>query len=123
MKVLLYVFLGGGLGSVLRFYTSVLTAQLYKTGTFPLATFLVNVLGCLLIGMFSGYFIKADNSLKFLLITGFCGGFTTFSAFSAENLSLWQNGNHAMLIAYILLSVFAGVAAVYAGLQFGKMSF
>jgi len=82
-----------------------------------MGTFVVNMLGCFLIGVLTSYFIKVDNYLKFLLITGFCGGFTTFSTFSAENYSLWQEGNFGLLISYIGLSVFVGLLAVYLGLQ------
>lgn len=82
-----------------------------------MGTFVVNMIGCFLIGVLTSYFIKVDNYLKFLLITGFCGGFTTFSTFSAENYSLWQEGNFGLLISYIGLSVFVGLLAVYLGLQ------
>ena len=85
-----------------------------------MATFLVNMVGCLLIGIFSGYFLKYDSELKFLLIAGFCGGFTTFSTFSAENISLWQSGSYGILLVYVLLSVFVGLLAVYVGLNMVK---
>ena len=85
-----------------------------------MGTFVVNLIGCFLIGVLTSYFIKVDNYLKFLLITGFCGGFTTFSTFSAENYSLWQNGNYSILMIYILLSVVIGLLAVYLGLQVAK---
>ena len=120
IKNLLYIFLGGGAGSVLRFLISNYTQKTVNINNFPLGTFLVNVIGCFLIGWLTAYFVKVDSYLKFLLVTGFCGGFTTFSAFSAENFSLWQSGNYGMLILYILLSVIVGFAAVYLGLQLVK---
>ena len=85
-----------------------------------MGTFVVNIIGCFLIGLFSAYFFKTDSQLKFFLIAGFCGGFTTFSTFSAENYSLWQSGNSFVLVAYVLLSVFLGLAAVFAGAHLMK---
>ena len=119
-RAIIYVFLGGGLGSVLRFLTSNFTQKLFNYKEFPFGTFTVNIIGCFLIGLLSAYFLKVDNYLKFLLITGFCGGFTTFSTFSAENFSLWQNGNYFTLIIYILTSVIIGLFAVFAGFQMIK---
>ena len=87
MKAFLLVFLGGGLGSGLR-YLATLTMNQYSK-FFPFGTFTVNMLGCLLIGLILGYAQK-ENTLTsnqtLLLATGFCGGFTTFSAFANENL-------------------------------------
>ncbi|UJF29284.1 fluoride efflux transporter CrcB [Kaistella sp. 97-N-M2] len=120
MKNLVYIFLGGGFGSVLRFLISNYTQKLWNISSFPMGTFVVNMLGCFLIGVFTTYFIRIDSSLKFLLITGFCGGFTTFSTFSAENFSLWQSGNYFILGLYILLSIIVGLIAVYLGLQVAK---
>jgi CrcB protein len=99
----------------MRYLVSFYTSKSFQFGQFPLGTFLVNIIGCFVIGVLSSYFIKEDHSLKYLLITGFCGGFTTFSTFSAENYSLWQNQNYFILISYILLSVILGILAVLMG--------
>ena len=85
-----------------------------------MGTFVVNIIGCFLIGVFLSYFLKADNSLKFLLIAGFCGGFTTFSAFSAENYSLYQSGNYLVLGLYVFGSLLLGFIAVVIGFQLMK---
>lgn len=105
---------------MLRFLISNYTQKLWNVNTFPLGTFVVNIIGCFLIGFFTAYFIRVDSYMKFLLISGFCGGFTTFSTFSAENYSLWQSGNYLILLFYILLSVLVGLGAVYLGLQVAK---
>ncbi|WP_310557435.1 fluoride efflux transporter CrcB [Flavobacterium sp.] len=118
MKTIIYIAIGGGLGSVLRYVTTIFVTK-YASSNFPYATFLTNVLGCLLIGLFFGYFEKQNTisqDLKFFLITGFCGGYTTFSAFSNENIQLLQTNQFFTAILYITLSVFIGLLATWVGL-------
>lgn len=122
IKQLVLVGLGGAFGSILRFLTSMFTLK-YHVGLFPLGTFLVNIVGCLLIGLFIG--VSERNQLmgadlRLLLVTGFCGGYTTFSTFSSENLQLIQNGNYVMFVFYTLLSIFLGILAVYVGFLISK---
>lgn len=95
IKTLLFVGLGSFLGGISRFGLS-RWVQGHGTGNFPYGTLVVNLLGCLLIGVFYGWFDRArifDPDLRLLLTVGFCGGFTTFSTFAHEGLSLFQSGN------------------------------
>ena len=90
IKNIFLVLLGGGIGSVVRYLLSYFLTR-NSTTQFPWATFIANGLGCLLIGLLFGYIQKnnvQNETLKLLLITGFCGGFTTFSTFSLENIHL-----------------------------------
>ena len=117
IKQILLVGLGGGAGSILRYLVSFLTNK-YNSLSFPLATFIVNISGCLIIGLLVGLSLKhteVSPNLKLLLMTGFCGGYTTFSAFSLENMQLLQQGNYGIMITYTLTSILLGVAAVYLG--------
>ncbi len=102
MKNFLLVFIGGGFGSGLRYLIGkYLNSSL---GSFPIGTFTVNILGSLLIGLILGYAAK-ENSLSqnqvLLLATGFCGGFTTFSAFAHENFQLLKNRRHHAIFQFI----------------------
>jgi CrcB protein len=120
IKQLILVGLGGGVGSVMRFLVSKIT---FAQGSFPWATFIVNIAGCFLIGLLIGLSAKhqfLDANMRLLLVTGFCGGFTTFSTFSAENVYLYQAGNYFSLASYVSLSVIAGFAAVLGGLTLSK---
>ena len=122
LKTLLLVGLGGGLGSVLRYLTAYIVGKFYDN-PFPLATFSVNILGCLLIGILIGVFgkqLSPNDDLKYLFITGFCGGYTTFSTFSAENIQLIQSGNYVIPALYITLSVLFGILAVFLGMVLVK---
>lgn len=119
LKALLYVFLGGGVGSVLRYWLSLLSTRFFSVGVFPIGTLLINILGSFLIGYFSGCFVREDY-LKYLLITGFCGGFTTFSAFSMENVTLWQSGQIGMALLYVATSVLLGILSVFVGIYLSK---
>lgn len=121
-KTLVLVGIGGALGSVLRYLTTLIVAKYFST-IFPLATFIINILGCLLIGILMGWLEKnqlTDASIKWLLVTGFCGSYTTFSAFGYENITLLQNGNSALAFLYIISSVVIGLIAVWLGLTLVK---
>src|SRR5690606_23546957 len=117
IKQLLLVGIGVGIGSMLRFLVSVVASR-FVHGTFPLPTLVVNLSGCFLIGILAGIFAQppyADNHMRFLLITGFCGGYTTFSTFAHENLLLIESQQLLMAIGYTLLSVVLGIALVWLG--------
>jgi CrcB protein len=117
-RTILLVALGGGIGSVFRYLTGVLTSR-YFQGHFPLATFITNILGCFLIGLIMGFLVKSqmqDSAMRWFLVTGFCGGYTTFSAFGYENIALLQGQHFIAGFGYIALSVIAGLAAVWLGL-------
>lgn len=122
MKAILAVFVGGGLGSVLRYLINRSVGILYPT-TFPLATFLINSIGCFLIGFLVMFIGKAyPLPIKLLLITGFCGGFTTFSAFAFENVELMQNQQIGLSLFYIISSVVIGILFTWLGIVVGKGS-
>jgi len=121
-KTILYIALGGAIGSVLRYLTSVFVNK-YWANQFPLATLLTNVLGCLIIGFIIGILEKnnlANSNLKWFLITGFCGGYTTFSTFGYENYSLFQSNNSLLAFGYIALSILLGIFAVWLGIFIAK---
>jgi CrcB protein len=114
MPTLLLVFLGGGVGSLCRYGTSTLISRWLGTG-FPAGTLIVNLLGSFLIGCIAEYLNQhstAPVQLRLLLITGFLGGYTTFSAFSLESAALLQRGDYGTALAYILVSVLGTIALV-----------
>jgi CrcB protein len=117
IKTIILVGLGGAIGSILR-YLSGWFASKYFQGSFPISTLIINILGSLLIGVFIGILAKfypENHPLKFLLIIGFCGGFTTFSSFAVENYNLLQNGNQFTAYIYIIASVILTITAVGIG--------
>ena len=121
MKQFLLVFIGGGLGSSLR-YLMGFYLNSHKTGI-PFGTFTANILGSLIIGIVLGYSYKnnllSNNTILFIA-TGFCGGFTTFSSFAYENHLFLKNGDLTQFALYTIGTFAIGILAVYAGLFIGK---
>ena len=121
MKQVLLVFVGGGLGSALRFLIS---KNLNQVSSIPLGTLLVNFSGSLLIGLILGLGLKQEilsPNTTLLLATGFCGGFTTFSAFSFENQALLKAGDYVNFGIYSAGSIFLGIAAVLIGMWLSRI--
>lgn len=117
MKELLLVGTGGFIGSVARFLVSKLNLSWHFL-SLPMGTLTVNVAGSLIIGFITGMSARTElisGDLRLLLMVGFCGGFTTFSSFSNENLTLMQNGQFATVLLYTGASILLGFLAVYLG--------
>jgi CrcB protein len=122
IKAVLLVGFGGAIGSIFRYLSNMWVAR-HFLHIFPLATLLVNIIGCLLIGLLVGIFEKNQlnsRELQYLFITGFCGGFTTFSAFALENVLLLQS-HTALAFLYTALSIVVGVGAVWLGLYLSQL--
>lgn len=106
---------GGAIGSMLRYAA----ASFIPAKSFPWPTLLVNIAGSFIIGMIAGWGIRStefsSGNLRLFLATGVCGGFTTFSSFSAENLKLLQEGRYMISLLYIGFSFISGIAAAWAG--------
>jgi fluoride exporter len=122
-KIFLLIGIGGGIGSVARFACSRYITDAHAA-SFPWGTFLVNATGCLLIGIFHALAEKGNMltpEMRLFLTAGFCGGFTTFSAFAYENIGLLKTGDFLNFSFYTVGSVVAGLAATYIGIMIIKL--
>ena len=119
IKNILLVGLGGGIGSIGRY----LCQKWFAASSFPWGTFTVNIIGCLAIGIFWGLSFKSfdsNESWKLFLMTGLCGGFTTFSAFTLEGVGLLREQKLALFFSYVAISVVLGLLATYIGIRLTK---
>lgn len=123
IKHLILIGTGGFLGSIARYLISRLTARV-DWFSIPLGTLAVNVTGSFLIGLLIGIAERGpvlSVEWRMFLMVGLCGGFTTFSSFTGENLMLMRNGQFASLLLYTGLSVLLGFTAVYFGYLSSKL--
>jgi CrcB protein len=120
LKSIMFVSLGAVVGAVARYLLSEATVRVFGDG-FPYGTLLVNVVGCLVIGIFGGWGIPDfSDATRLLLITGLLGALTTFSTFGWESLELMQNGKVGVALVSIGLNVVIGLVAVYGGYLVGQ---
>lgn len=113
---LIYIFLGSGLGGITRYGIS----RLLPTSAFPMGTLTANILACLILGMITGYASGKElisENTRLFWTAGFCGGFSTFSTFSNETLSLMKTGNSGLAIFYIVASLVTCLLATYGGIM------
>jgi CrcB protein len=113
IKIFTLIGLGGALGSIGRYLVAQYVQSRFMGSTFPYGTLIVNITGCFLIGLIFGLLSKSDilSEWKLFLVTGICGGYTTFSAFSYESITLLRNGEISHFCLYIAGSVILGLIA------------
>ena len=114
----LLLFIGGGIGTVLRHSVNVALPRLFGAG-FPYHTLFENVSGSLVMGLLAGYFAfrgEAPQDIRLFLTTGIIGGYTTFSAFSLDTVLLWERGQWSLATAYVAASVLASIFGLVLGL-------
>jgi CrcB protein len=114
----LVVFVGGGLGSMLRHGVNVTAARMFGTG-FPFGTLVANITGCFVMGLIAGYLAfrgDASQTWRLFLMTGVLGGYTTFSAFSLDALLLWERGQAGLAALYVVASVVLALLGVVIGM-------
>jgi CrcB protein len=124
IKILLLVGLGGFIGSIARYLTVSVMTKLFPS-TFPYGTFAVNIIGCFVIGVFFGLserFAWLTPPWRFFLMTGLCGGYTTFSSFAYENMALLQTAEYRTFALYTLGSLSVSLLAVWVGITLTKMA-
>lgn len=123
IRNILLIGLGGGVGSVARYFCQRWFNEAYPH-PFPWGTFVVNLVGCFLIGVIYAASEKTTTlspQIRLLLITGFCGGFTTFSTFAFENMNLLRSGDMTYFFLYTVGSIVLGVGGVFAGMTLMKL--
>ena len=114
----LLVFVGSGLGGIARYGIGMAFARSFSTG-FPMATLVINIVGSTLMGLVVLLFLKlnlANQDARLFLTTGVLGGFTTFSAFSLDAVTLWESGDHVGAAGYVFASVILSVAGLVAAM-------
>ena len=122
IKNFLIVGLGGAVGSMLR-YAVQKFFQAQTAAAFPTGTLLVNIAGCFLIGILWSMVSRSltwNDEMKLLLMTGFCGGFTTFSAFTLEGIGLLKENRTVLFVIYLTASVLGGLLATFIGIRIAK---
>ena len=122
IKNFLIVGLGGAVGSMLRYGVQKIF-QVQTVATFPTGTLLVNIAGCFLIGILWSLVSRSltwNDEMKLLLMTGFCGGFTTFSAFTLEGIGLLKENKTVLFLIYLIASVVGGLLATFIGIRIAK---
>jgi fluoride exporter len=123
IRNVLLVGLGGGLGSIARYLWQQWWTDHYPR-SFPWGTFSVNLVGCLIIGVIAGLSIRSaeiSSNWKLFLMTGICGGFTTFSAYSLESITLLRENKTGIFVLYVGGSVLFGLLGTYLGFKLGRI--
>ncbi len=118
----IYVFIGGGIGALARFGMGKLLSS--YSASFPMATFLSNAMSCIILGIMIAAISQKSlpHSYQLLLMTGFCGGFSTFSTFSGETFILLQNGQLSAALFYTLTSVLVCLLCIWCGIVMGQFA-